>query len=535
MMSNAAMYAPVEENFEVSSDGRRIRVWEASPDRRLCIVALVSTGIVVSVGLALAASRGLAADAGSSTGNFLQLDSSTIVPKVAAHTELPVPQSVTSAPMMELSNVTLAPVMVPTPPEPVRVPHDRLVLLGEGACIDQSGSFYEGSILRQRSSLRSDGSSPECEAKCLNSGPACTGYQVENATCFLMADGLFRPSAVREQDASFCFWRQTFLKDSGEVFPAPQPAIPKIIWSFWQDPETTPDQPLSALPDFIDACIASMKAVNPDYDVRVLDDKTAMNWLTPEELPPNYASFSIQHRSDCIRLALLSKYGGVWADASTLMTQPMDQILGDDPMVRTFLYVPYFPWVDPTLIANDVRVDWDMHLAVWFVAAPKQDMFVSRLKECVWQFMLGANRSDFSASGMYTPLQLQIMKRLGIRAYLSSDACMFKIIDEDAAIWDWYHSDRVKRKDATGRLGYGWLADMQTTQDKFFHRTDPDWFHTLVDDPSLYMKFTSSMRKYLVLPVSPSDIWCKQNTFRMVLDHIGVDSETRCANTMQIG
>jgi len=385
--------------------------------------------------------------------------------------------------------------------------------------------------MRQNSSVRSDGSSPECEERCLLI-PSCTGYQVENTSCFLMADGLFRPSAARPRDDTFCFWRQPFAKDSGNIFPAPQLPIPKIIWSFWQN-EISPDEPLTAIPDFVEACIASMKALNPDYDVRVLDDRTWPKWLAIEDLPNNFPLLRIQHRSDSIRLALLAKYGGVWADATTLMTNPMDKVIGDNPMIRPFFYVPY-PWVDATLVANDTRVAWTEHPAVWFLAAPKNDMFMTRLKDCVWQFMQGANRSDFSVSGMFTPLQMQLMARLGIREYLSSDACMFKIIDEDAAIWDWYHSDRVRAMDATSRLGFSWMADMHLTAEKFFHRIDLEWYHQLVDDPHLYMKFTGTMRKYMILPQSPSDIWCKQNTFRMVMDAIGVNSQERCSNIMQI-
>lgn len=37
-----------------------------------------------------------------------------------------------------------------------------------------------------------------------------------------------------------------------------------------------------------------------------------------------------------------------------------------------------------------------------------------------------ASRHDLRLTGMFTPQQLEIMKRLGIRTYLSSDACIFR-------------------------------------------------------------------------------------------------------------
>lgn len=33
----------------------------------------------------------------------------------------------------------------------------------------------------------------------------------------------------------------------------------------------------------------------------------------------------------------------------------------------------------------------------------------------------------------------------------------------------------------------------------------------------------------MVLPLDPAAIWCRRNTLRRVLDHMGVDSESRCA------
>lgn len=35
---------------------------------------------------------------------------------------------------------------------------------------------------------------------------------------------------------------------------------------------------------FVDACLASWKALNPEYEIRVLDDETVHEFLTPEDL-----------------------------------------------------------------------------------------------------------------------------------------------------------------------------------------------------------------------------------------------------------
>ena len=44
----------------------------------------------------------------------------------------------------------------------------------------------------------------------------------------------------------------------------------------------------------------------------------------------------------------------------------------------------------------------------------------------------------------------------------------------------------------------------------------------------LFMKYTGAMRQQMVLPTPPEAIWCLQNTWRQVLDAVGVDSASRC-------
>lgn len=401
---------------------------------------------------------------------------------------------------------------------------DELLALGEGACTNQAGEqFRSEAALRYQSTFRNDGSSPECERMCL-SVPSCTGYQVENSSCFIITDGIFRPSVARGgSSGTRCFWRHPRSLNTSDLYTGEQPAIPKILWSYWQNLRNE----TSSVPAFIDACFASMKALNPNYEVRRLDELSVHEWLNSSDLPFNWNDLHIEHKSDVIRLALLSKYGGVWADASTLMTHPMDLILGSDKNVRTFFGM-HMPWVDPTLRMNDTRPTWKDHPANWFMSAPKGDVFTTRVRDCVWQFMRTINRSDFTTSGMFSPLQLEMMRRLGINAYLSSDACMFRVIDEDIAIYNWYHSDRVSVRSPLGRLGFSWMIDMQDTQHRLFHEVDLKFGRELIDDPGLYMKFTGTMRKFMVEPVSPYDIWCKENTFRMVLDSIGVAPSRRC-------
>jgi hypothetical protein len=87
--------------------------------------------------------------------------------------------------------------------------------------------------------------------------------------------------------------------------------IPKIIWSFWDGEQ----------PPIVKACIDSWKRMAPDYEIRLLDKestKDIQQFKISEISPQRYAEF--------VRLDRLSKYGGVWIDASVYLTKPLDWI-----------------------------------------------------------------------------------------------------------------------------------------------------------------------------------------------------------------
>jgi len=90
--------------------------------------------------------------------------------------------------------------------------------------------------------------------------------------------------------------------------------IPKTIWTYWNSSELTP---------VVRKCIDTWKKHNPDYTVII---------ITPDNLK-DYIDFDVKNvkfndsparESDIIRLNVLAKYGGVWCDASILMTRPFD-------------------------------------------------------------------------------------------------------------------------------------------------------------------------------------------------------------------
>ena len=85
-------------------------------------------------------------------------------------------------------------------------------------------------------------------------------------------------------------------------------------------------------------------------------------WLKRHELPKTYNSLAIAHKADAIRMALISKYGGVWMDASVLLLKPLDSLLGSDGRKRVSFYLDI-----PFVITTKVSIGRDSCENVWDV------------------------------------------------------------------------------------------------------------------------------------------------------------------------
>ena len=87
-------------------------------------------------------------------------------------------------------------------------------------------------------------------------------------------------------------------------------------------------------------CFDGWKKLNPDWDIRILNKKTALEYI-PEL--KNFNHLTRTMRSDLIRIKLLEKYGGVWADASTLPMKPLTGWIEECDNGTGIFFYRYFP------------------------------------------------------------------------------------------------------------------------------------------------------------------------------------------------
>lgn len=104
--------------------------------------------------------------------------------------------------------------------------------------------------------------------------------------------------------------------------------INKTIWILWlQGWDTAPWLPQQV--------VQSWKVQNPGWNVVLVSEMNLKEYVT--DIDYMYKdSISPQAKSDIVRLALLNKHGGVWADATLICLQPLDSWIEDSIQASNF-------------------------------------------------------------------------------------------------------------------------------------------------------------------------------------------------------
>ena len=97
----------------------------------------------------------------------------------------------------------------------------------------------------------------------------------------------------------------------------------KYIWTYWDD---------ANLPSLVRTSIQSWKRCAPNYTIMLINQNTISQFIDISTYP-KLGNAAI---SDILRLTVLSKYGGLWMDATIIMHRPIDQIITDPDKVFVF-------------------------------------------------------------------------------------------------------------------------------------------------------------------------------------------------------
>lgn len=102
---------------------------------------------------------------------------------------------------------------------------------------------------------------------------------------------------------------------AGQIEPFKAAEIPKIIWMYWKQGE-------AEAPFVVQRCIASWRRHNPEWELRVLDEKTVSNYVDMDDFP-FHLGLAARFDANLLRLRLMKTYGGVWADATVYCHRPL--------------------------------------------------------------------------------------------------------------------------------------------------------------------------------------------------------------------
>ncbi|MDY6861879.1 MAG: capsular polysaccharide synthesis protein [Thermodesulfobacteriota bacterium] len=148
--------------------------------------------------------------------------------------------------------------------------------------------------------------------------------------------------------------------------------ITKKIWTYWH-------QGWGQAPSLVKQCKTSWDRLNPDYEMYALDHSSLFDHIDfPVKIDIKRKDLTIQKISALGRLALLSKYGGVWTDATVMCTRPLSEWLEE------YYGSQFFAFRSPGK---------DRLMSNWFVAAEAESVIIQRMYK---------NFSDFFANNYFS-------------------------------------------------------------------------------------------------------------------------------------
>jgi hypothetical protein len=110
------------------------------------------------------------------------------------------------------------------------------------------------------------------------------------------------------------------LADGGDALNP----IPRRIFLYWE-------QGFDKAPPVVSLAVASWEKLNSGFDLVLLDQSNVQEWFDGEREVHNWSKLRTSHQSDLLRLALLARYGGYWADATLVCTLPIHMWVPEEP------------------------------------------------------------------------------------------------------------------------------------------------------------------------------------------------------------
>lgn len=152
-------------------------------------------------------------------------------------------------------------------------------------------------------------------------------------------------------------------------YAIPTSNVPKHIWICWL-------QGIDSAPATVQLCFDSVQRFANDFEITLLNAENMLNYVTlPEDILEKYRMGRIPFAqfSDILRVSLLAQHGGIWMDATVLMTGSMPEYV-----TSSNLFMFRGSWLQPgqTVASN------------WFLASAPQHPIMCNMQNLLiayWQ------------------------------------------------------------------------------------------------------------------------------------------------------
>ncbi|WP_156167901.1 glycosyltransferase family 32 protein [Lampropedia cohaerens] len=182
---------------------------------------------------------------------------------------------------------------------------------------------------------------------------------------------------------------------SGELV---RDAIPKVIWTYWHS---------ESLPLVVQCCIQGWRRLHPHWRIEVLHPGRVHEFL--DAIPAGLTRLNIAKQTDWIRLALLQRYGGVWIDASIILTRPLD-------WVEQLRAPQQADFVGFYLDGYTIKPDYPV-IESWFLAAVPGSAFVTQWLALFQRAAIDGNTEDYLSRLRNEGRYADLIQRIGEPSY----------------------------------------------------------------------------------------------------------------------
>jgi hypothetical protein len=172
-------------------------------------------------------------------------------------------------------------------------------------------------------------------------------------------------------------------------------------------------------------CQDNWRQCAPDHEVRALNKTDITKWLAPESIPEYFHHLPPYRQSDWLRLQLLSRYGGVWVDASIILTQSLAWV-HETQQQTGCEYVGFY--IDRFTTRPDQPI-----VENWFMAATSDSKFIVELaREFNLAVELGERTylNEISAAGKLTDI-VQRIAPAEMQEYLIMHVAASALLDRE--------------------------------------------------------------------------------------------------------